>query len=105
MACFRLLMFSTSYTWKAEAKYQEKIKVQQICCSGVETNLALLLFPLFISAVEMKPDSDENYHGFVYLKVVLHLSSIDEVENLLHEVVQKDCLAEAKAEVPDSIER
>ena len=38
-------------------------------------------------------------------KVILHLSSIDEVENLLHEVVQEDCLAEAKAEVPDSIER
>ena len=38
-------------------------------------------------------------------KVASHLSSIDEVENLLHEVVQKDCLAEAKAEVPDIMER
>ena len=33
-------------------------------------------------------------------KVVLHLSSIDEVEDLLHEVVEKDCLAEAEAKVP-----
>ena len=37
-----------------------------------------------------------------FFKVFSHLSSVDEVENLLHEVVEKDRLTEAKAKVPES---
>ena len=35
-----------------------------------------------------------------FFNVASHLGSIDEVENLLHEIVEKDCLAEAEAKVP-----
>ena len=64
--------------------------------------LPLLLFSLFIGPIEMQPVPDQNYHGFLFsFKVVLHLSSIDEVEDLLHEVVEKDCLTQAEAKVPE----
>ena len=68
----------------------------------IETNLPLLFLPLFIGAIEVEPVPNQNVVFAVFFKVFSHLSSIDEVENLLHEVVEKDRLTEAKAKVPES---
>jgi hypothetical protein len=42
-------------------------------------------------------------HLFISSKQVEHLCSIDEVVDFLHEIVQKDGLAQAEAEVPVTI--
>ena len=69
----------------------------------IETNLPLLFLPLFIGAIEVEPVPNQNVVFAVFFKVFSHLSSIDEVENLLHEVVEKDRLTEAKAKVPENV--
>ena len=85
-------MFSTSYTWEKKWKNGKNPKI--------EINLPLLFLPLFIGAIEVEPVPNQNVVFAVFFKVFSHLSSIDEVENLLHEVVEKDRLTEAKAKVP-----
>ena len=67
----------------------------------IETNLPLLFLPLFIGAIEVEPVPNQNVVFVVFFKVFSHLSSVDEVENFLHEVVEKDRLTEAKAKVPE----
>ena len=75
----------------------EKIRIPKI-----ETNLPLLFLPLFIGAIEVEPVTNQNVVFALFFKVFSHLRSVDEVENLLHEVVEKDRLTEAKAKVPES---
>ena len=48
----------------------------------------------------MEPVTNQNVVFALFFKVFSHLRSVDEVENLLHEVVEKDRLTEAKAKVP-----